>query len=98
MADETRPEEQRERSQRALKTFLDSQQKVSHSTEKGAVAARNLADRIGDDKQGLIAAVADLIDAIDDLKEVVAVLTEVMAKTGGFSVDLASLLNTKRRR
>jgi hypothetical protein len=95
--DETKPEDQRERAQRALKTFLDSQTKVSSSTDKSAKAAAALADRIGDDRQGLIAVIADLIDALDAHREEIKLFRAAILKAGGVNIDIASILGGGRR-
>lgn len=96
--DETKPEDQRARSERALKSFLDTQSKVVESTARLAKAIPELSAKIGDGRQGLVAAVADLIDAVDDLKNVIGVLAEVMARGGGTGVDISEIFEKRKRR
>jgi hypothetical protein len=97
LSDETKPEDQREKSARALKTFLDAQSKVTASTDKSAKAAAQLADRIGDDRQGLIAVLADLIDELQAHRDEMRLLRAAILKAGGVNVDLGSILGGGRR-
>lgn len=94
---EGRQDDARVRSERALKSFIDSQSKVSDATAKLAQRLPDLAARIGDGKEGLIAAIADLIDAIDAHREEMTLVRAAIMKAGGINVDLGGMFGRGRR-
>jgi hypothetical protein len=96
--EEAKPEDQRERSQRALKIFLDAQSRVTASSEKAAAASAKLISAIGDDNQGLVAALADLIDELAAHRKEMRELRAAFLKAGGVNVDLGSILGGGRKR
>jgi len=97
MADETKPDDQRDRSVRAFKTFIDAQMKVTISAERAAAASAKLIQAIGDDRQGLVAVLADLIDELKVHREGMELLRAAILKTGGINLDVGSILGGGRR-
>jgi len=97
MADETKPEGQQDRSVRAFKSFIDAQMKVTISSEKAAAASAKLIQAIGDDRQGLVAVLADLIDELQAHREGMELLRAAILKTGGINVDVGAILGGARR-
>lgn len=85
------PEEQRAKGERALKNLLSSHEKIVKGTE-------DLADAIGDEEQGLVAVMSDLIDELQLHREAMTLLTQAIMKSGGINLDIGGILGGGRGR
>jgi uncharacterized protein (DUF1786 family) len=83
------------RSQRAFATFLQSNEQASQSLKKNAEALDALGALIGHEKDGLIAAMDDLIDELQAHRAEMVLLRSAISGVK-VDVDIASLFRKRR--
>jgi len=69
-----------DRSVKAFKTFMAAQESVTKAAEKVAETTESILEAVGDDDQGLIAAIADLVDELQAHREEMRMLRQTMTK------------------